>query len=187
MAERARSGASRKKRSAKRKSNGAGPGHNSNVVGFPGGDIPDEVRQRHLDAITRAELAVERARAPLKAAQNRLQAIKQTARDDGVHVEALYDARTLSKRDRIDVLQRYGETGKFLRLMDSPLVTQLELFRTGEWPEPVSVNLQGYRAGKSGAVFDSPHPPGSEQYIHYKAGYDTAQQELQEQLRRESQ
>jgi len=180
MAERARGTAKRKR--AKRKANGVG--HNSGkVVAFPKSDIPDEVRQRHLDAVEKAELAVERARRPLKAAQARLQAVLQTARDDGVHIDGLQDARKLSKRDRIDVLTRYQETGRFLVLMQHPLALQLELFKTPDWPEPVNINLQGYQAGKRGDAFDCPHPPGTEQYITYKAGYDTAQQELQEQLR----
>lgn len=185
MAERARGKSPKSKRRGKR--NGVGHNSGEKVVAFPNSDIPDEVRERHLKAVELAELAVERARKPLKAAQTRLQAALQTARDDGVHVDGMQDARKLSKRDRLDVLQRYTETGKFLRLMESPLAVQLELFKTGEWPQPVNINLQGYRAGKIGAAFDCPHPPGTEEYIHYKAGFDTAQQELQEDLRRQSQ
>lgn len=181
MAERAR-GSSKKRRKGKKQN---GVGHNSNAGQFPNADIPDEVRQRHLNAVEQADLAVERARKPLKAALTRRQAALKAATDDGVNVDGLQDARKLTKRDRIDVMQRYKETGHFLRLLESPLVTQLELFKVGEWPETVSINLQGYRIGKMGGSFDAecPHPPGTDQYIQFKAGYDTAQQELQEQLR----
>jgi len=176
MAERARGSAKRTR--AKRKANG----HNGGP--YLGNDIPDELRQRHLEAIEQAEAAVERARAPFKTAQARARAAYKLAEDDGLHIDGLRDARKLSKRDRLDVLARYQETGHCLRLMKSPLAMQLELFRTPSWPEPVSANLAGYRAGKMGLAFevDCPHPPGSEQYIVYKAGFDTAQQELQEQL-----
>lgn len=178
MAERAR-GSSKRKRGGKRGKK-RGVGHNSNGAVQ---DIPDEVRQRHLQAIEVAEAAVERARKPFKAAQTRLQAAFASARDDGVHIEGLKNARRIAKQDRLTTLSLYEETGKFLRIMEHPVATQLDLFRPPSWPEPVSANLQGYRVGIAGGSIDeTTFKPGTDEFVQFRAGHEAAQQELRDRL-----
>jgi ribosome modulation factor len=181
MAERAKS--SSKKRSGKRKTNGAASaGHNSGLA--LGGNISDEVRQRWLDKVEAAQRAVDKAKTPYDSARAKLQNVYKGAEDDGVDCDALRQARRLHKNDRAAVARTYTETGRFLLLMGSPLAVQLELFKTPEWPEAVSANLQGYRAGKSGGNPDEcPFLPGSENFDQWRTGYDSGQSELSEELR----
>src|SRR4029077_11174713 len=137
MAERARASAPRKRKAAN------GKGHNSRA------GLPDELKRHWLINITAAELAYDRAAEIAKKRKSELANIYQGAKDDGCNIAGLKQARKLNKRDRLEVAADYTSTGDWLRLMDSPLV-QLELFKTPDWPEPVSANLQGYRIGKAG-------------------------------------
>lgn len=176
MAERA-TGAKRRKAKGKKQN---GVGHNSGHVAHP---VTDEVRQRHLDAIEKAEVAVDRARKPFQAANKRLQAAFALAREDGVHVDGMKDARKIAKTNKLEVLARYEETGRFLKLMRSPISEQLDLFRPPSWPEPVSENLKGYRVGMvGGSVDECPHVPGSELFVQWRDGHGSAQHELQQRL-----
>ncbi len=84
-----------------------------------------------------------------------------------------------------DAAAEYSNVGRILRLMQSPLALQLDLFRPPDWPEPVNANLQGYRIGRSGGdvVSECPYEPGTDAFVAFRAGYDTGQQENQQSLR----
>lgn len=188
MAERARSSRSAKaKPRAKGKANGKA-GHNSgNVVAFPAGNVPAEVLQGWLEKIEAGHKVVDKLKTPYDSARSKLQKLYQGAKADGCSTEAIRDARRLVKLDRTEVAHIYTETGRCLLLMESPLATQLELFKTPDWPEPVSANLQGYRVGKSGGNPDeAPFVPGSENHAQWMHGYESGQAELDVELRNTS-
>jgi hypothetical protein len=177
MAERARASAT-KKRKAKAKRNGLG--HNSSGVAGPS----DDLKRHWLSKVNVAEAAYDRAAEIAKKRKSELANVYQGAKDDGCNTEGLKNARKLNKRDRLEVAADYTATGDWLRIMDSPLV-QLDLFKTPDWPEPVSANLQGYRIGKAGGdvVSECPYEPGTDAFVAFRAGYDTGQQENQQSLR----
>jgi hypothetical protein len=56
-----------------------------------------------------------------------------------------------------------------LRLIKSPLATQLDLFADIDLPPPVSARLAGEHAGKNGESADNnPHLLGSEEHAHWR-------------------
>jgi hypothetical protein len=87
------------------------------------------------------------------------------AKDDGVNIDALRWAHTLSKEDSAEVLQRVHDTGRILKRMNVPLGTQFSLFSDVEAPKLVNPVLAGQAAGKAGGPrTDNPHPPGSDDF-----------------------
>ena len=184
MAERARAPkrkAAKAKRGAKAKT-GNGVGHNGGPT-LPASSVPDEVYQRWEAKLAPQKLAVARAKAAYDSASSKLANIYKAAKADGVNVDAIKAADKLESLDRLDVIQNYRDTGRVLRLRRSPLVEQYDLFENKEFPAPVNANLQGLLAGKQGGAYDNPHTPGTDEFVSYKAGWDTAQDELRESLR----
>lgn len=187
MAERARArkGAKAKGATAKRangKANGAG--HNGGPT-LPLSGVPDEVYKRWLGKLDAQIAVVERLKTPYDSAKAKLQNLYKAAKADGYNTDADRNARAVEKQDRLTVIQNQRDTGRILRLRKSPLVEQYDLFPEKDFPAPVNANLQGLLAGKQGALYDNPHVPGTEEFVSYKAGYDTGQEENRESLRDE--
>jgi hypothetical protein len=158
MAERARA--------KKSKANGSGKaGHNS-------GQVPDEVYDRWLAKIDTAEKAADKVKALFDSAKGRLQSVYKAAKEDGCNTTAIKRARKLHREDHAQVTIDYTDTGRVLRILNSPLATQLELFGEIEHPAAVSAWLAGTQAGKSGApVDDNPHTPGSSVFEEWLSGH----------------
>ena len=182
MAEKARSSAPEKPSAKSKAANGKG--HNSNL-GLPsGGGPPDEVYLRWLSKIETAENAYDRAAEISKKRKSELGNVYTGAKDDGCDIDAIKKARREDKRAVADVAAEYSNIGRVLRLMHSPLAEQLELFKTPDWPEPVSANLQGFRVGKAGGSVDEcPYEPGTETFVAWQTGHESGQEENYESLR----
>lgn len=177
MAERAK-GSAKPRKGAKAKAKSNGVGHNS-------GGIPDEVRQRWWDKIDQLARAVERAKTPYDSAKGKLQNAYKAAEEDGVDTDALRAARKAQKQDRAQFAMTYRETGRFLRLIKSPLADpeQLNLFADPEWPEPVNANLAGYQVGKAGGPIDeNPHTPGTANFTQWRTGHELGVDDLKQAL-----
>ncbi len=144
-----------KRKAAKAKK--PGPGHN--------GEVPDEVIDRHLEAVNIKRLAMDKAKAEFDQKKGEFRAALKLAKEDGVNIDALRWAHDLSKQDTAEVLQRVHDTGRILKRMNVPLGFQFGLFSDVEAPKLVNPVLAGQAAGKSGAPrTDNPHPPGSDDF-----------------------
>lgn len=143
-----------KRKAAKAK---PGPGHN--------GEVPDEVIDRHIEAVNIKRLTMDKAKAELDQKKGEFRAALKLAKEDGVNIDALRWAHDLSKQDSAEVLQRVHDTGRILKRMNVPLGYQFGLFGEVEAPKMTNPVLAGQAAGKSGAPrTENPHPPGSDDF-----------------------
>ncbi len=169
-------GVKRRGRSSTARGNGAAKArrlHNS------GGELPDEVYERHLRSIDSKWRARQKAHAEFKQKDGEYRAAKKLAKDDGCNIGAIDLARDLDKRDQADVALLYRDTGRVLRLMESNLATQLELFAGIDLPDPESPVLAGEAAGKRGDPRDNnPHRPGTDEYEQYDVAWQKGQEAL---------
>jgi hypothetical protein len=169
-----------RKAASQRRARAVGKGHN----GPPPSNVPDSVYLDWLKQIGPAEKAVEAAAAVLKSRKGKLGNIYKAAKNDGCNTDAIRAARHHDRLDHLQVTQDYTDTGRVLRLMESPLATQFSLFNQPEWPEPVSIALAGFAAGKRGDdINTSPHPPGSENDSLWRENWTKGQGETVESLR----
>lgn len=156
-----------------RRAKAVGKGHNG-----PPSNVPDSVYLDWLKQIGPAEKAVEAAAALLKSRKGKLGNIYKAAKGDGCNTDAIRAARHHDRLDHLQVTQDYTDTGRVLRLMESPLATQFSLFNQPDWPEPVSIALAGFAAGKRGDDINScPHTPGSEQDSIWRENWRKGQNE----------
>jgi hypothetical protein len=102
----------------------------------------------------------------------KLQSIFKAAKDDGCNTTAIKRARKLHAEDHAQVAIDYSDTGRVLRILNSPLASQLELFAEIAHPPAVSAWLAGTQSGRSGAPpEDNPHTPGSAVFEEWIAGH----------------
>lgn len=147
-------------------------GHNS-------GSVPDEVYERHLDKIETTSKAMDKAKEAYDQAKGVHQAAFKAAKGDGVNTDAVRLARSLHKRDHGVVAQDFADTGRVLRLINSPLGTQFGLFADVELPKPVSAVLQGQHAGKNGEDRqNNPFPPNTDEFVQWDGGWMEKQAEM---------
>lgn len=159
--------------SRKRKANGHGKaGHNS-------GEVPSEVIDRWWAKVVTAQAAVERAAKPLKSRKGELSAIYKAAKADGVDVEALKDAIKAHDGDHLEVVERYANTGKYLRAHQSPLGVQMNLFPLDPIPEVSRAAIAGKRQGlRGGSIDENPYPAGSEAFVAYADAWHVGQEQV---------
>ena len=179
MAERARkkvkakakskTGAKAKALETKAKPARTGIGHNS-------GTIPDETIERHVRKITQTGAALETAKGKHRQAY-------ADAKDDGVNTDALKLALKLHlKRDHGVVVTDYADAGRILKIMDSPLATQLDLFQDLNAAEPPPY-AEGLKAGRNAEdAQNNPHKPGTDPFQRWAEGWGAGQIENQERL-----
>lgn len=143
-----------KKKAAKAK---PGPGHN--------GEVPDEVIDRHLEAVNIKRVAMDKAKLEHDQKKGEFRAALKLAKEDGVNIDALRWSHDLSKQDSAEVLQLVHDTGRMLKRMNVPLGTQFGLFSDVEAPKLVNPVLAGQASGKAGAPrTENPHAPGSDDF-----------------------
>jgi hypothetical protein len=170
MAERAR--AQKKSKAPKGKNGTAKAGHNS-------GEVADEIILRWNSKIEVAANAAQRAKDAHDSAKGRLQSIYKAAKDDGVDIDALKEVRKMDKGDHAEVELRYRNTGRYLRVLESKLAVQFELFPEVKQSAAVGAWLAGSRAGKAGEpVENNPHTVGSAPFEEYDQGWRHGQQLL---------
>ena len=167
MAERARSKAKKasksKTKSARAKTEAPPPsiGHN----------VPDEVIERHVKKITQTGAALETAKGAHQSAYAK-------AKEDGVNTDALKLALKLhGKRDHGVVVTDYADTGRILKLMGSPLATQLDMFQDLNAAEPPPY-AEGLKAGRNAEPPENnPHKAGTEKFVRWAEGWAGGQAE----------
>ena len=166
------------KAAKQRRARAVGKGHNG-----PPSNIPDATYLEWLKQIGPAEKLVEAAAALLKSRKGKLSNVYKAAKADGCNIDAIKSARHQDRLDHLQVTQDYVETGRVLRLMESPLATQFSLFNQPAWPEPVSIALAGHAAGKRGDdINSSPHTPGSDNDSIWRENWKKGQNETVETL-----
>ncbi len=177
MAERAKA-----KRKSKSKANGSnGVGHNS---GRLGGRDKEEIYARWLSKIEHADVIYQRANEQAKSRRGELRAIYAAAKEDGCNIDAIKEARAKHKLDHLTVAQDYDDMGLVLRVMQSPLATQLSLFEPVKRDDETTASMAGELAGRRGDPIDeNPHTPGTQLYETWRAGHDRGQAALRETLR----
>lgn len=169
------------KKKAAAETNGATApiGHNSGV------DVPDEVYQRHILSLQTKRTAMDKANDVYKKRKGEYGSACRLAEDDGVQVDSIHLARNLDKQDRIEVARLYQNTGRVLRLMDSPLATQLDMFTDVTVPPPENPVIAGEAAGKRGDDRDiNPHVPGSEAYVLFDNAWMRGQSAIAQEMGR---
>lgn len=168
-------------KAGKQRQRAAGPGHNG---GPDGSNVSDEIYSRYLGKIETAEAAYDRAAERAKSLKGELRSVYSAAKDDGVNIDAVKEARAKHKLDHTTVAQDFKDVGRVLRLMKSPLATQLSLFDAPQWPPEVEAKLAGTMAGRNAEPVDNnPHNPGTAEFNSWRAGWDDGQGENRESLR----
>ena len=136
-----------------------------------GHNVPDEVIERHVRKITQTGAALETAKGKHRQAY-------ADAKDDGVNTDALKLALKLHlKRDHGVVVTDYADAGRILKIMDSPLATQLDLFQELNAAEPPPY-AEGLKAGKNAEdAQNNPHKPGTDPFQRWAEGWAAGQSE----------
>jgi len=159
--------------SGKKKRSSRGVGDNS------GGDVPTEVYERHLGVISTRRNAMQRAQETAKQRTGEYRSALRAAKEDGCNTDAMLLAHKLDKMDPIEVALLYRDTGRVLRLDESKLATQLNLFADVAAPAPENPVLAGEAAGKRGDPRESnPHLPGSNDYVLYDSAWQQGQESI---------
>jgi hypothetical protein len=144
------------------------PGHN--------GGVPDEVYLNYLPKIAGAAVQLEKAKKIYDQRKGELRQLYGAAKDDGCNIDAIKRARDLHDQDLATVAMDYADTGRVLRLMQSPLATQLDLFADVERPAFVNAFVAGQRAGLQAVdAEENPHTPGTEEFVQWAEGWADGQ------------
>lgn len=155
----------------------------ANGVGHNSGEVPTEVYQRWLTKIVAQRNVVERVQKQLKSRKGELSSLYAAAKGDGVDIDAVKEALALDKEDRLEVILRFANTKRVLKLLENPLAVQLSL-GLDELPDAIKAGLRGRADGKAGVAIDSnPHAPGSEEFVAYEQAWHSGQAETRETLR----
>lgn len=169
------------KAAKQRRAKAVGPGHNG---GPNGSNVSDELYRRYLDKIAVAEAAYDRAHERAKSLKGELRSVYSAAKDDGLNIDAVKEARAKHKLDHTTVAQDFKDVGRVLRIMKSPLATQLSLFDTPQWSPETEAKMAGTLAGRNAEPVDNnPHTPGTPEFNSWRAGWDDGQQENRQSLR----
>lgn len=166
-------------------------GHNS-------GEPLDEVIKRNADAIEVALIEIDTAMRTVQAARAGLAAAQKTAKTDlgsKEWVESVKAAvklkRAAAKGGTSSIVSEHRQMGRVLRLLDTPLGVQFNLFAMPTDEEikadPVKseaeATLAGEKAGREGQPMDNcPHTPGSAEAFAWRnawqRGFDAAAEAL---------
>lgn len=129
--------------------------------------VPDETIVRAIDTLRTKKRAMKKVQEELDQLKGVYRSARKKAKSDGLNLDAFDLIEALENQDQGTVLVNHADAGRYLRLTESPLATQMELFQNLEAPAPkVDVALQGQQAGKEGAPADAnPHTPGSDDFV----------------------
>lgn len=147
--------------------------------------VPDETIERHLKTIRAKLKAMEPILDDLNEARGVYRNARKLAKKEGVNLDAVDIILNLENLDQGKVLVDHADAGRYLRIMESPLATQLELFQNLEPPAPeVDARLQGRQAGGNAEPAENnPHKPGSEQFQAWAEGWAEGQNDNAEAFR----
>lgn len=139
--------------------------------------VPDEVIARHLKAIKSKLKAMEPILEELNEARGVYRNARKLAKKEGVNLDSLDIILRLENIDQGKVLVDHADAGRYLRILESPLATQLELFQNLQVVAPeVDARLQGRQAGGNAEPAENnPFTPGTEQFQHWAEGWAEGQ------------
>lgn len=129
--------------------------------------VPDETIVRAIDTLRTKKRAMKKVQEELDQLKGVYRSARKRAKNDGLNLDAFDLIESLENQDQGTVLVNHADAGRYLRLTESALATQMELFQNLEAPAPkIDVALQGQQAGKEGAPADvNPHTPGSDDFV----------------------
>ena len=158
-----------------------GKGHNSQILHA----VPDETVVRCINLLDKDRKAMEKVKEELDSLRGTYRERRKEFKAFGFNLDAYDNTVKLRSMDLGKVQVDSADTGRYLRVLDHPLATQLELFQNMEAPPPeVDVALQGLNAGKGGEPVDNcPHQPGTADYVTWRANWEVGQQQVREGLR----
>lgn len=139
-----------------------GIGHNSGEYA-----VPDETILRAINTLRAKKKAMEKVQEELDQARGVYRSARKAAKNDGLNLDAFDLIEKLERQDQGTVLVNHADAGRYLKLTESPLALQMDLFQNLEAPKPeVDVAMQGYNAGKNAEPVDNnPHVPGSTDFV----------------------
>ncbi len=163
------------------KGNRGGKGHNSGNVG-----LDDATVKVRLDKLDRLYSNWEKDAGVAKQTLGIYRSEMKAAKKAGIDTDAYVGARDKNRADHGKVITQAANEGRYLRIQNSPLATQMALFQNLEPPAPaVDVALQGQRAGKNGAAMtDNPHTPGSDDYMVWHENWTIGQGQIAAEMRK---
>lgn len=154
-------------------------GHNSQMAGLSDAEVKVELGK--LDRLySNWEKDADVAKQTLGVYRSALKAAKK----NGIDTDAYVGARDKNRADHGKVITQAANEGRYLRVMNSPLATQMMLFQNLEEPAPaVDVALQGQMAGKGGEPeSNNPYVPGSDDFAiwdeNHKLGVAQVKKEM---------
>lgn len=155
-------------------------GHNS-------GEPPDEVIKRNADAIEVALIEIDTAMRVVQKARADLGAVLKTAKTDMGSkewatevMESVKLKRAAAKGGAGSIVSSHRMKGRILRLLDTPLGVQFNLFAMPTVDEikadpakaEAEATLAGEKAGRSGEPMDNcPHTPGTPEAFGWRNGW----------------
>jgi ribosome modulation factor len=139
--------------------------------------VPDEVIARHLKAIKAKLKAMDPILEELNEARGVYRNARKLAKKEGVNLDALDIILKLENVDMGKVQVDHADAGRYLRILESPLATQLDLFQNMQVVAPeVDARLQGRQAGGNAEPAENnPFTPGSEQFQQWAEGWAEGQ------------
>lgn len=158
----------------------AKPGHNT-------GEPPDEVIQRNANAIEVALIEIDTAMRVVQKARADLGAVLKTAKTDmgskewvTSTVAAVKLKRQAAKGGTSGIVSEHRQMGRVLRLLDTPLGVQFNLFAMPTVDEiaadpkksEAEATMAGEAAGRAGEPIDNcPHTPGTPEAFGWRNGH----------------
>lgn len=138
-----------------------GKGDNSRNAGISDAEVKIE-----LGKLDRLFSSYEKDNEVAKQSKGVYNSALKAAKKNGIDTDAYVAARDKNRADHGRVITQAANEGRYLRVMNSPLATQMMLFQNLEEPGPaVDVALQGQMAGKGGEPIDNnPHTPGGDDW-----------------------
>ena len=157
-----------------------GKGHNSDMHA-----VPDEVILRHINTMKTKMKTMDKVQEELDQARGVYRLARKLAKKEGVNLAAFDMVIRLEKQDHGAVLVDHADAGRYLRITESPLATQMDLFQNLQAPAPVvDVALQGQKAGENGEpMTNNPHTPGSDDYTIWHENWTLGQTKIAEEMR----
>jgi len=143
--------------------------------------VSDEVIERHLLTLKAKKKALDKIVADYKEDLDQARGVYRSARKlakkEGVNLKGFDIMVGVEGQDMGHVQVDYADAGRYLRITDSPLAKQLNLFQNMEAPEPpINALLQGEQAGKNAEPAENnPHTPGSEYFQQWADGWAKGQ------------
>lgn len=155
-----------------------GVGHNSGAKG----GMTDSEKKVEINRLNRLYADWQKELETAKQSKGVYDAARKAAKKKGLNIDAYTDARDMHKDDHGHVQQHFADVGDILRIMESPLATQLDMFQGIEVPERPDdrpAGVRGLEAGRAGNDRqENPYPANSDEYTEYDNAWLEGQKEI---------